>query len=214
MDAPKGAAILPRRGRREEIPADPFAGVHRTESGHGLLELLVALTLIVITVAAAIPRAQSMVHESRLRGAAFYLRGLMRQVRATAAAQARYVGVVFDDVDGQPVFSIHADGNSNGIRRVDVDGGVDPRLREAYRLSETFPGVKYGSLPAGANAPFFRGLQIGRGNIVSFSPLGSSTTGTLYLSNDYGLVYAVVILGSTGRVRIARYRGGGKWQAM
>jgi hypothetical protein len=62
--------------------------------------------------------------------------------------------------------------------------------------------------------PFLRGLRIGRGNIVSFSPLGSSTTGTLYLSNDYGLVYAVVILGSTGRVRVARYRGGGKWQAM
>jgi hypothetical protein len=150
-------------------------------------------------VAAAIPKAQSMVHESRLRGAAFYLRGLMRQVRARAAAQACYMGVVFDEVDGDPVFSIHADGNANGIRRVDVDGGVDPMLRQPYRLSETFPGVRYGSLPAGAKDPFMRGLQIGRSHIVSFSPLGASTTGTLYLSNDYGLVYAVVIFGSTAR---------------
>lgn len=213
MPAVKGASKLPTRGRREGLPAGPSERALRTEPGRGLLELLVAITLILITVAAAIPRAQSMVHESRLRGAAFYLRGLLRQVRVTAAAQARYVGVVFDEVDGDPLFSIHADGNSNGIRRVDVDGGVDPRLREPYRLSETFPGVKYGSLPRGANEPFFRGLQIGRGNIVSFSPLGSSTTGTLYLSNDYGLVYAVVILGSTGRVRVARYRGG-KWQPM
>jgi hypothetical protein len=112
------------------------------------------------------------------------------------------------------VFTIHLDGNSNGIRRVDVLDGADPRLREPYRLSATFPGVRYGSLPAGANEPFLRGLQIGRSHIVSFSPLGSSTTGTLYLSNDYGLVYAVVIFGSTGRVRVARYRGGGKWEAM
>lgn len=213
MTAPKGEAILPAWGRRAGVPAGPSGPGLRSEMGRGLLELVVAITLILITLAAAIPRAQSMVHESRLRGAAFYLRGLLRQVRSTAAAQARYVGVVFDDANGDPVFSIHADGNANGIRRVDVDGGVDPRLREPYRLSETFPGVRYGSLPRGAKEPFFRGLQIGRGNIVSFSPLGSSTTGTLYLSNDYGLVYAVVILGGTGRVRVARYRGG-KWEAM
>jgi Tfp pilus assembly protein FimT len=202
---------LPGRGRRERKPAGPFAGA---ESGRGLLDLIVAVSLAVVLAAAAIPKAQSMVHESRLRGAAFYLRGLMRQVRANAAAKACYMGVVFDEVDGSPVFSIHADGNSNGIRRVDVDRGVDPMLRQPYRLSDTFPGVRYGSLPAGATDPFLRGLQIGRSHIVSFSPLGASTTGTLYLSNDYGLVYAVVLFGSTGRVRVARYRGGGKWQAM
>ena len=208
------ALELPRRGRRDRIPAGPFAGVLRAQSGRGLLELLVALSLAIVMAAAAIPKAQSMVHESRLRGAAFYLRGLMRQVRANAAAKACYMGVVFGEVDGNPVFSIHADGNANGIRRVDVDGGVDPMLRQPYRLSETFPGVRYGRLPAGAKDPFMRGLQIGRSHIVSFSPLGSSTTGTLYLSNDYGLVYAVVIFGSTGRVRVARYRGDGKWEAM
>ena len=212
--APMGATRLPGGGRRERNPAGPFAAVLRVQSGRGLLELLVAVSLAMVMVAAAIPKAQSMVHESRLRGAAFYLRGLMRQVRARAAAHGCYMGVVFDEVDGDPVFSIHADGNANGIRRVDVDSGADPMLREPYRLSQTFPGVRYGSLPAGAKEPFMRGLQIGRSHIISFSPLGSSTTGTLYLSNDYGLVYAVVIFGSTGRVRVARYRGGGKWQLM
>ena len=211
--APMGATRLPGGCRRERKPAGPFAAVLRAQSGRGLLELLVAVSLAMVMVAAAIPKAQSMVHESRLRGAAFYLRGLMRQVRAMAAAQSCYMGVVFDEVDGDPVFSIHADGNANGIRRVDVDSGADPMFREPYRLSETFPGVRYGSLPAGAKLPM-RGLQIGRSHIVSFSPLGSSTTGTLFLSNDYGLVYAVVIFGSTGRVRVVRYRGGGKWQAM
>ncbi|HEY7699147.1 MAG TPA: type II secretion system protein [Vicinamibacteria bacterium] len=213
MTARKGGAILPSEGRREVLPAGRFAGTLRGESGRGLLELLVAVTLIVLTAAAAIPRAQSMVHESRLRGAAFYLRGLLRQVRANAAAHARYEGLVFGDLNGSPAFSIHVDGNSNGIRRADIDRGIDPRVREPYRLGDTFPGIHYGSLPTGAPVPFFRGLQIGRGNIVSFSPLGSSTSGTLYLTNDYGLVYAVVILGATGRVRVARYRGG-KWESM
>jgi type II secretory pathway pseudopilin PulG len=213
MTARKGGSTLPTQGRRDSVPAGRFSDAPRTESGRGLLELLVAVTLIVVSVAAAIPRAQSMVHESRLRGAAFYLRGLLRQVRANAAAHDRYEGLVFSDVNGSPAFSIHVDGNSNGIRRADIDRGIDLRVREPYRLADTFPGVHYGSLPTGAPAPFFRGLQIGRGNIVSFSPLGSSTTGTLYLTNDYGLVYAVVILGATGRVRVARYRGG-RWEAM
>ena len=173
------------------------------------------LVLVVFTTlaAAALLRIAATVHEHRLRGAAFHLRGLLRQTRSRAAAEARYVAVVFEEVDGDPVFLVYGDGNGNGIRRRDIRSGAEERLREPYRLSETFPGVRYGSLPAGADAPFFPGLRIGRSKIVSFSPLGSSTTGTLFLSNQYGLVYAVVVFGSTGRVRIARYRGG-QWEKL
>lgn len=165
-----------------------------------------------VLLAAAIPRGRSLLHERRLRGAAHYVRGLLRQVRARAAAESRYVGIVFEETDGDPVFSIYADGNGNGIRRADIASGADEKLREPYRLSEIFPGVHYGSLPTGASEPFFPGLRIGRSKILSFSPLGSCTSGTLFLSNDYGLVYAVIVLGTTGRVRIARYRGG-RWDA-
>jgi Tfp pilus assembly protein FimT len=172
------------------------------------------MSLLIVMAAAAIPRAQSMMHEYRLRGAAFHLRGLLRQARSTAAARARYVGIVFDEVEGNPVFSVHIDGNGNGIRRSEAEREVDPSLRAPYRLSETYPGVRYGGLPSEAPSPFLRGIQIGRSHIVSFSPLGASTTGTLYLTNQYGLVYAVVIFGATGRVRVARYEGGGRWQAM
>jgi Tfp pilus assembly protein FimT len=185
----------------------------RSSAGQSLIEVLVAITVAAIVLAAAIPVTTSYVHEARLRGAAFHVRGLFRQVRARAAAEARYVGIVFDEVEGDPVFSIYGDGNYNGIRRVDIDRGVEEKLREPYRLTETFPGVRYGSLPAGASEPFFPGLQFGKSHIVSFSPLGSSTSGTLYLSNQYGLVYAIVVLGSTGRVRVARYRDG-HWQTM
>jgi hypothetical protein len=173
---------------------------------------MTVIAIFFVVVTAAIPITAAYVHESRVRGAALYLRSLFRQVRARAASEARYVGVVFDGSD-DPVFSIHADGNHNGIRRADIKQGVDPELRGTYRLTETFPGVHWGTLPAGASEPFLPGLRIGRSQIVSFSPLGSSTSGTLYLSSQYGYVYAVVVLGSTGRVRIARYHGG-KWETI
>ena len=196
----------PSSGRRGSDRAGP-----RTHRGHSLAELM--LVVFTTLAAAALPRIAATVHEHRLRGAAFHLRGLLRQTRSRAVAEARYVAVVFEEVDGDPVFLVYGDGNGNGIRRRDIRSGAEERLREPYRLSETFPGVRYGSLPAGADAPFFPGLRIGRSKIVSFSPLGSSTTGTLFLSNQYGLVYAVVVFGSRGRVRIARYRGG-HWEKL
>ena len=169
--------------------------------------------MAMVLFATALPRLATTLHEHRLRGAAIHLRTLFRQVRARAAAEARYIGVVFDEVDGDPIYSIYADGNANGIRRADIRSGIDARIREPYRISETYPGVRYGSLPAGAAAPFFPALRIGRSKIVSSSPIGASTSGTVFLSNQYEIVYCVVILGSTGRVRIARYRGNG-WESL
>ena len=199
----------PSLGRRGSVRARPL----KTPGGHSLAEVMLVLALFTTLAAVALPRIGMTVHEHRLRGAAFHLRGLLRQTRARAVAEARYVAVVFEEVEGDPVFLVYGDGNSNGIRRRDIQRGVEERLREPNRLSETFPGVRYGSLPIGADTPFFPGLRIGRSKIVSFSPIGSSTTGTLFLSNQYGLVYAVVVFGSTGRVRIARYRGG-RWEKL
>ena len=205
-----GATVgsAPSTGPAGFTPAGPCRSY-----GYGLVELLVVLSLATVLFAAALPRVATTVHEHRLRGAANHLRGLFRQVRSRAAAEARYIGVVFDEVDGDPVYSIYADGNANGIRRADIRRGIDFRIRDPYRISATFPGVRYGSLPDGAEVPFFPGLRIGRSKIVSFSPIGASTSGTVFLSNQYGLLYCVVVLGSTGRVRVARFRGNG-WQSL
>lgn len=151
--------------------------------------------------------------EYRLRGAIYHLRGLVREVRAMAAARSLYAGIVFDEVDGDPVLSIHLDGNGNGIRRTDVQSGADPLVRRPLRLSAVFPGVRYGAPPRGAELPPLAGLRIGRSHILSFSPTGSSTTGTIFLSNEHGTVYGVIVLGSTGRSRVGRYRGN-RWEGL
>ena len=206
MTAGRKTVRLRPSGRRT-----PGSAGSRSGRGYTLVELLVVLSIATILLATALPRAASMIHERRLRGAALHLRSLLRHTRARAAAEGRYIGIVFDESEYGPVYAIYADGNDNGIRRADIRRGVDVRLGEPYRLSDTYPGVRYGSLPQGVSEPFFPGLRIGRSKIVSFSPIGHCTTGTLFLSNEYGLVYAVVVLGSTGRVRVARLRGR-RWQ--
>jgi Tfp pilus assembly protein FimT len=184
----------------------------RAEIGHSLVEMLMMMTLIGIIAGIGIPRCWESVQEYRLRGASLYMRGLLRQIRAQAAAKNAYMGIVFDEEEGQPALSIYIDGNHNGIRRAEIRSGVDKKLRGPWRLSEVFPGVRYGSPPRGADPPFPE-LRIGRSKIVSFSPIGTSTTGTLFLSNGQGAVHAVILLGATGRVRLARFRGG-RWETM
>ena len=137
------------------------------------------------------------------------MRSLIRQVRAHAAAKNSYMGLVFEEVDGEPELAIYIDGNGNGIRRADVNSGVDKKIRGPWRLSRQFPGVRYGS-PSQDLTKGFPGLRIGRSKILSFSPLGQSTSGTLFLSNRFGSIHAIVVLGATGRVRVAKYHRG-RW---
>lgn len=181
------------------------------EAAYSLVELMVVVLLMGIVAGISIPRGWDLAKEYRLRGAAHYFRGLFRQVRSEAAAKGRYTAIVFDEVEGEPVLSLYIDGNSNGVRRADIRSGVDRRIRGYWRLSDYFSGVRYGN-PTGTGAqPSFPPLRFGRGRILSFSPIGTSTSGTLFLSNEQGFLYAVIVLGSSGRVRLARYRAG-RWE--
>jgi hypothetical protein len=168
------------------------------------------LCLMTTAFGIGIPRGWRLKEEYKLRGASLYMRSLMRHVRAKAAAENRYAGIVFEEAEGDPVFAIHLDGNGNGIRRREILSGVDMRIGEPSRLSETFSGVRYGKPPLGSDAGF-PGLRIGRSHILSFSPLGQSTSGTLFLSNRFGSVHAVVVFGATGRVRVQRFVRG-RWE--
>ena len=49
-------------------------------------------------------------------------------------------------------------------------------------------------------------VKFGRSNIVSFSPLGRSSSGTLYLTDGVDRLYAVVLYGPSTRIRVWRYR--------
>jgi hypothetical protein len=187
------------------------------EAAYSLVELMMVVLLMLIVAGLSIPRGWDLAKEYRLRGAAYYFRGLIRQVRSEAAAKGSYTALVFDEVEGEPVLSLYIDGNNNGVRRADIRSGEDRRIRDYWRLSDYFSGVRYGSPPStaatagGGSQPEFPPLRFGRGRILSFSPIGTSTSGTLFLSNGQGFIYAVIVRGSSGRVRLARYRGG-RWE--
>src|SRR4029077_20855903 len=106
---------------------------------------------------------------------------------------------------------VYADANRNGLRTAEIRSGVDPPLGPADRLDELFPGVTLGFV-AGARlidgtavAPGDDPVRLGTTNTVVFSPLGTATSGTVYLRGRGEWQYAVVVLGATGRSRVLQY---------
>ena len=50
-------------------------------------------------------------------------------------------------------------------------------------------------------------MQFNRSTICSFSPTGSATPGTVYITDGAGQLFAVRVAGASGRVRTLRYNG-------
>ena len=48
-------------------------------------------------------------------------------------------------------------------------------------------------------------VRFGRSDIITFTPRGTSSSGTLYVSDRDGTAVAVVLYGGTGRIRIWRF---------
>jgi hypothetical protein len=82
-------------------------------------------------------------------------------------------------------------------------------LGEEVRLGDYFDAVSFrvvsdvpspdgdGVIVAGSDP-----VRIGNTDLLSFSPLGSSTSGTLYVAAGSGTQMCVRVLGATGRIRV------------
>jgi hypothetical protein len=55
-------------------------------------------------------------------------------------------------------------------------------------------------------------VRFGASDIITFTPIGTASSGTLYVTDGHDTVYAVVLYGRTGRIRSFRYdRALGAW---
>ena len=99
-------------------------------------------------------------------------------------------------------FSVFQDGNGDGVRTTDIQAGVDQLIESAVSIGEEFPGADIGVTPT---SPATDPVQIGAANLLTFTPLGTATSGTVYIRDREGTQWAVRVLGATGRTRVLRY---------
>jgi prepilin-type N-terminal cleavage/methylation domain-containing protein len=187
--------------------------------GYSLLEVLMAITVMVIVSGAAIPLAHTSIDRTRASGAASYVAGRMAIARFEAVRRSVHVAIRFvEQADGYWLQTF-VDGNRNGVLTGDIGNGIDRPITASERLDYHFTGVAFGIQPAVTGidpGPFNASdpVQIGSSTLLSFSPSGASTSGTLFIRSMRGHQFAVRVLGATGRTRILEFNfGSSTWLA-
>jgi hypothetical protein len=198
-------------------PAARLAG-SSAALGATLTDLVMAMAVVLVMSGLSAPVIANAVEDGRLRHAAGFIATRFRLARSRAAATSTAIAVLFDrTTGGRWQFRVCEDGNGNGVRRADVDAGRDRCVDGPHDLAALFPGVAVGSDPAirgpdgepGSVDP----VRFGAGDLASFSPAGTCTSGSLWLRSRSGSQFSVRVAGVTGRARVLRYdRAAALWR--
>jgi hypothetical protein len=116
----------------------------------------------------------------------------MMLARAQAIARGAVVALRFTGTPDAAVLTTVVDGNRNGVRAADITDGIDTADAARTELGAAFRGVRIEPLAA-------------EGVLFSFTPIGTSSSGTFVFTGRDGSRFAVRVLGATGRTRFLRY---------
>jgi hypothetical protein len=176
--------------------------VARGPRGYSLIDLVFASAALCVLCAIAIPQTLTTIERSRGFAAARYLAARMALARAQAVSRSTTVALRFVEGSQGISISVIQDGNRNGVRTRDIDLQIDRPLDAAVMLSDLFPGVEIGlTSPTLGTDP----VQLGGSNILSFTPHGTATSGSIYVRGRDGTQWAVRVLGATARSRVLRF---------
>jgi prepilin-type N-terminal cleavage/methylation domain-containing protein len=183
--------------------------------GYSLLELLMVITIVVILCGVAIPLAHGSVDRTRAAGAARYVAGRMALARFEAVRRSAYVAIRFAEQSDGYWLRAFVDGNGNGVLSRDIARGIDLPITGEERLDHHYAGVEFGILSSVTGldpGPFNETdpVQIGASNLLSFSPTGACTSGTVFIHGLRGTQFAVRVLGATGRTRVFEFDFGAR----
>ncbi len=188
---------------RTDSGASPF--------GFSLIELLFVTATIATLSAVAVPGILATIDDVRTIGAVRYLSTKLQRVRMQAVVRSSNAGLRFVSSAGGYTYTVYVDGNANGVRTADITRGIDRELMPLERLPDLFRGVDFGLVPGlppvdpGSPAPGSDPIKIGSTDILSFSAIGTSTPGSLYIRGPRGVQYVIRVFGDSAKTRILRF---------
>jgi hypothetical protein len=180
-------------------------------------EVLLALAVLGTVLLVSLPLTTSAVDATTTMSAARYVEGKVMRARMEAVKRAANVALRFESIGDDHALTMYVDGNGNGVRTADIDRMIDRPVSAPERLGDTFGGVRFGIL---ADVPDLdgvldtrEGVRLGTSGLLSLSPDGSATAGTLYI-HGRRYQWAVRVLGATGRMRLFQFGPGSRtWRA-
>jgi type II secretory pathway pseudopilin PulG len=183
----------------------------RGPAGYSLVELLFAMSLVVTLSGVAVPELQGALDDSRTAGAARYVATRVQRARMEAISRSANVAIQFVQMSSGYSYGMYVDGNGDGVRTLDINKAIDRPLGAAERLPANFSGVEFGVLPglppvdAGGTAPGTDPIKLGTSNLLSFSALGTSSSGSVYVRGRNNAQYVIRVFGETGRTRVLKF---------
>lgn len=177
--------------------------------GAALVDTLAAAALCAVMAAFAVPIVGGSMDRERAVIGTRYLAGQLQRARLTALERGVFVAVRLELVDDRTSLQLFADGNGNGVSQRDITRGLDLPLAAREFLDDRARDVTLRinqpvTDPGGGSGldPGDDPLRIGNTALLTFSPLGSATSGTIYVAGRRGPQMAIRIFGGTGRVRV------------
>ncbi|HVE70883.1 MAG TPA: prepilin-type N-terminal cleavage/methylation domain-containing protein [Thermoanaerobaculia bacterium] len=178
-------------------------------NGYTLIELLIIVAIIGLVAGITLPNFAKMRNRMALRAAAGELRSIFHLVRMRAITTGSHNGVKFLQIAGVWHFILYEDGDRDGVRNDDIKSGVDrplspPRvvLREARNIT-----IGLIEIPVkDADGDLVKSpVVFNNSTICSFSPIGQSTPGTIYITDGDGDLWCVRVYGASAKIRTLRY---------
>ena len=188
--------------------------------GMSLLEVLVVLGLIGLFVGMTTTNLTATQRQLNFDQFAREIVSSLEKCRWRAFRERCYTGVLIGQKQSGYEFSFFLDGNGNGIRTLDIGKGTDPSIDRPVPIRRASGDIEAAVLKMGApEIPPKKGMldatdpvKFGKSSIISFSPDGQSSSGTLYLScHSQKRMYAIVLYGPTARISLWKYSNQ-KWQ--
>ena len=182
------------------------------DRGYTLIDTVCAAAVCTIMGAIVVPVIGGTLDRERTIIATQFVAGQLQRARLEALKRARMVAVHLVIVGERTSIQLFVDGDGDGVRQHDIDQGIDPPLAPQEFVDDRSRGMSLrinqsvvdiggaGELAAGDDP-----LRIGNTALLAFSPLGSSTSGTLYVAGHRGPQMAIRVFGGTGRVRVMTF---------
>ena len=193
----------------------------RRSGGFSLLELLTVIAIVGLVVLVAVPAFGKMRRRAALVAATQELRSAFHLTRSRAIARGANCGMKFLLLGGRWHFAVYDDGDGDGVRNDDIKKGIDRLVRHPRTVFRQDGIVDIGLLDIPMKDPDGDPIKPGRSPVAfnksaicSFSPIGESTPGTIYLTDGGRDLWAVRVYGATAKMRVLRYdRRTRKWRA-
>lgn len=181
------------------------------QQGYSLTELLFVLGVMTTVAGVASANVLAGLDEIRTAAAVRYLAARLQQTRMMAINHGGNTALRFTR-DGESYrYRLFEDRNGDGVRNLDILNGTDVPIGGEESIRQQFSGVDFGVLPvlpavdSSSGPPGTDPIKLGSSDMASFAPLGTSSSGSLYLLGPRQIQYVIRLDGDTGKIRILKF---------